>query len=187
MKKLLLAAVTLLPAVAMAHEGDHSMLNMYAGFWHPLNGLDHLLALLATGAWLTQTNTPRKWLLVAAFISMLCIAMPVGMLFPNIAFEYGIVATLVVLGALMAAAVRGPLLRAIVLIVVAMVHGFVHGTELPAGEGVVPFCLGLAGSSLMIIGFAAIAGTYTRRHTAGGLIARLIGVATLIAGLMFSL
>lgn len=187
MKKLLLAAVTLLPAVALAHEGDHSMLNMTAGFWHPLNGLDHLLALLATGAWLTQTNTPRKWLLVAAFISALSIAMPIGMLFPSITFEYGIVATLVVLGALMAAAVRGPLLlRAIVLIVVAMVHGFVHGTELPAGEGVAPFCLGLASSSLMVVGFAAIAVAYTR-HTAGGLIARLIGVATLIAGLVFSL
>lgn len=187
MKKLFLAALTLLPTVALAHDGDHSMLNMAAGFWHPLNGLDHLLALLATGVWLTQSNARHKSLWVAAFIAALCLAIPVGMLFSHLTFESGIVATLVVLGVLMATAVRGPrLLRASVLVAVASVHGFVHGSELPVGDGVISFSLGLAGSSLLVIALAAAVGIFTRNST-GALIARLVGVATIIAGVAFSL
>lgn len=187
MKKLLFIAMALLPAAALAHEGDHSLLNFAAGFWHPLNGLDHLLALVATGMWLLQTDTRPKWLVTAAFVAILGIAIPVGMQFAHLTFEAGIVATLVVLGALMAAAVRGPLLlRAIVLLATAAVHGFVHGTELSGGEGVLAFSLALVGSSLTVVVLAAVAGACT--HSAvRNLIARLLGVGAIIAGVVLSM
>jgi urease accessory protein len=180
MKKLLLTAGVLFPAVALAHVGDHGLLNWKAGFLHPLTGLDHLLALLATGVWLAQ-NEPRARLgYIAGFAVLLALAIAVGMQFTHITFEAGIVATLVVLGALMACAVRGPaVLSAIVVAATAAVHGFVQGAELPTGAGVMPFAMSLIASSVIVLGFAILIGKQTQTF-AKGLITRVAGALLML-------
>lgn len=182
MKKLLLTGVTLLPAAAWAHVGDHSLMNLSAGFLHPLSGADHLLALLATGIWLGQSETRPKPVFIAGFCAVLALAIVVGMQFTQLTFEAGIVATLVVLGALLAAAVRGPLaLRAGVVIATAAVHGFVHGTELPGGESAMPFISGLVISSFAVVSIALLLGARANQ-VARGMLARVAGAALVLTG-----
>ncbi|MCR6653268.1 MAG: HupE/UreJ family protein [Cellvibrionaceae bacterium] len=186
MKKLLLTGAALLPASALAHVGDHSLLNLSAGFLHPLSGADHLLALLATGIWLGQSDTRPKPAFIAAFCAVLALTIVVGMQFTQLTFEAGIVATLVVLGALLAAAVRGPLaLRAGIVIATAAVHGFVHGTELPAGEGVTPFIAGLIASSFTVVSIAMILGTKAN-SVAQGMFARVAGALLVLTGFIMA-
>jgi urease accessory protein len=186
MKRMLLTVLALTPTAALAHVGDHSLLNLSAGLLHPLNGLDHLLALLATGIWLAQSDTRGKGVFVAGFIAVLALAIPLGMQFTNFTFEGSIVATLVVLGALVAVGVQGSIaLRASVVLATAAVHGFVHGTELPVGDGVMPFATGLIASSLMMVALAIVAGACASK-TASGLLTRSVGVAVIIVGLVLS-
>ena len=49
----LLALATLLPAAAFAHTGvdSHTHLDFFAGFLHPVTGMDHLAAMVAVGLW----------------------------------------------------------------------------------------------------------------------------------------
>lgn len=185
MRRLIALAPFLFPALALAHPGHHHI-DWHDGFLHPLTGLDHLMALLAAGVWLAQSETRGKWLLIAAFIAVLALAIPLGMQFAHLTFEAGIVATLVVLGALMTMDVRGPLgMRAVVVLTTAAIHGFVHGTELPVGEAVTPFIAGLIVSSMMVIAVALAAGGYVRR-VLSDLPARLAGVAVVVTGIVLS-
>lgn len=185
MSKLFISALFLFPALAFAHPGHHH-LSWLDGFIHPLTGLDHLMALLAVGVWLAQSETRGKWGLIAGFIVVLALAIPLGMQFGHLSFEAGIVGTLVVLGALMSMDIRGPLgMRAAVVLITATIHGFVHGTELPAGEAVMPFTMGLIASSLMIIGLAVVVGSYVTR-VLSDLPARLVGVAVVVMGIVLS-
>ena len=56
------AALSLLAAPALAHTGAGAGSGFAAGFAHPLFGLDHLLAMLAVGAWgLCSAAAPSGW------------------------------------------------------------------------------------------------------------------------------
>jgi urease accessory protein len=181
MKKLIAFALVMFPAVTLAHVGDHGLHNWSAGFLHPLTGLDHMLALVATGLWLAQSETRGKLGFTAGFALVLALAMVVGMQFTHVTLEAGIIATLVVLGALMACAIRGPLaLRALAVAATAAIHGFVHGTELPANAAT--FAAALILSSLLVLGAALLAGTQIRTW-AQGLVARIAGAVLILLGL----
>jgi len=182
MKKLVLIVLALLPVTAMAHVGDHSLINWKAGFLHPLTGLDHLLALIATGLWLAQGDARGRWGLIAGFGGVLALAIAVGMQFITTTFEVGIIASLVALGALLAGAVRGPqVLRALILAATAAIHGFIHGTELPADGGVALFACALVMSSVGIIGIAMMIGLQSQKF-AKGVLARIAGAALMLFG-----
>ena len=60
MRKLLVAALTLLPTTALAHPGlthTHDLAQSLAqGFVHPLGGLDHVLAMVAVGLLVSAAN-----------------------------------------------------------------------------------------------------------------------------------
>ncbi len=181
MKKFIVSALVMFPAAALAHSGHHHN-EWLDGFLHPLTGLDHLLALLATGFWLAQSGTRYKPGFIAGFCAVLAVAVVAGMGFPQFTFEAGIVASLVVLGSLLAAAVRGPLvLRAGVVIATAAVHGFVHGTELPASGSVIPFIIGLVLCSGLVVTAATLVGVQAN-NVARGLVARVAGVALVLTG-----
>ncbi|WP_088282578.1 HupE/UreJ family protein [Ideonella sp. A 288] len=51
-----LLALPLLPSLAVAHVGAGSTMDFAAGLAHPLYGADHLLAMVAVGAWLAARS-----------------------------------------------------------------------------------------------------------------------------------
>lgn len=176
MKKLLITVLVLLPAAAAAHVGDHSLLDWKTGFLHPLTGPDHLLALLATGVWLAQSDRRAQWVSVTGFAALLALAIVAGSQFSSATFEMGILATLVALGALLACAVHGSiLLRTLVTAATAAIHGFVHGTELPVADGAALFAVTLVLSSVALIGAALLAGRLLQAF-AKGMLARAAGI-----------
>lgn len=180
MKKLIAFALVMFPAVALAHPGHHHV-DWLDGFLHPLTGLDHLLALVATGLWLAQTRTRYKAGFIAAFIAILAVSIAVGTQFSYLTMEVGITATLVVLGGLIACAVKGPMiLRAVVVALTAIIHGFVHGTELPA-EAALPFAAGLLASSALVVMTVLWLGNYIQKY-ATGVVAQIAGVLLVLFG-----
>ncbi|KDS77003.1 HupE/UreJ family protein [Bordetella bronchiseptica] len=144
------AALMLFSGAALAHPGHlgHELPgSMFAaGFWHPLTGFDHLLAMLAVGMWSALTHhTARQavWLPVM-FLALLFAGAMMGMAGVRLpAVEPVIMVSLLVLGLLVASrkAVQGWAGFALVG-GFALFHGLAHGMELPGSEGALGFVAG---------------------------------------------
>jgi urease accessory protein len=104
------------------------------GFFHPLSGADHLLAMVSVGVWSARMGGRAVYVLPGAFLlAMLAgaIAGAAGVPLPGV--EAGIGASVIALGLAVALALRpGPLLGAGIVFAFALLHGHAHGTELGA-------------------------------------------------------
>ena len=159
-----LATIALLtlavPAALMAHPG-HGPADFAAGASHPLQGLDHLLAMLAVGllgvrsALAPGGDRRALWLVPGAFL----LAMLAGGLLalgglPLPGAEWGIALSVLVFGTLLALA-RPPrtAIACAVVAAFAVCHGHAHVAEMGAG-----------GAGAYAAGFLA---TTTALHAAG--------------------
>jgi urease accessory protein len=139
----ILALMLLVGGPALAHTGAGDIGGFAAGFLHPVSGLDHLLAMLAVGMWGAQLGMPLIWVLPVTFPLVMALGGVMGGLgVPIPGVELGIVASVIVLGAMVAMAARPPARVAAVLVGAwAIFHGYAHGAELPAAAD--PFAYGI--------------------------------------------
>lgn len=153
MKKTLLTAILLLlPTAALAHPSiDHHVHGFLAGVSHPLTGLDHLLAMLSVGLWASQKGGRALWLWPTAFVSAMIAGGVIGMMGIGLPLvEPAIIASLLVLGAVIAATVTLPTAAGIMLIAVfGLFHGNAHGMEAP-GAGAALYALGFVLSTITL-------------------------------------
>ena len=142
--------------VAQAHNLAHEGASLSAGFAHPLSGWDHVLAMLAVGLWATQQRGQAVWRLPLVFLILMtvgAIAAGAGLVLP--AVETGIATSLLVLGLLLALAVRPPAAVSMALVgLFALFHGVAHGVEMPQAAPAMAFALGfiLATTLLHLLG-----------------------------------
>lgn len=125
----------LLPALAYAHVGAGEASGWMHGLYHPFSGLDHVCAMIAVGLWAAQMGGRALWQVPLAFVSVMMLGGLLGMAAIPVSFiEAGILMSLLVLGALIAAAVKLPLSASIAMAgVFALFHGYAHGAEMPQG------------------------------------------------------
>jgi urease accessory protein len=140
---LLLAWLTI-PRLALAHSAAGSVSGFGAGFLHPISGVDHVLAMLAVGMWGAELGGSAMWTLPVAFPVVMSLGGVAGILgLPMIAIEPGIAASVIVLGAVIAANFRPhPVVATILVGVFAIFHGYAHGAELPHQVSPLDFCVG---------------------------------------------
>ena len=134
MKKVVLSVVLMSPFLAQAHPGGANTIGLISGAAHPLSGLDHLGAMIAVGIFAVQRGGRALWVVPLAFISVMTIGAILGATAISIPFaEQGIIASVLILGVLITAAVRMPLVASAILVgVFALFHGHAHGAEMPA-------------------------------------------------------
>jgi urease accessory protein len=173
---------------ALAHVGDHYHMSFIQGLLHPFTGLDHVLAMVAVGLWASQLGGRALWLLPLTFPAVMAIGAAFGLSGVTLPLvEIGIAASVMVLGAMVALALRPSLAISIPLIgAFALLHGYSHGIELPASASALSYGVGFIVATLVLhaVGIAAglIAGRLPVRfaaRTAGGAIA-VLGVALLV-------
>jgi len=130
-----LALWALLPGLALGHvesgvAGDGGFVS---GLIHPVTGLDHVVAMVAVGLWGAVLGAPAIWVLPIAFPLIMTIGAVLGILgLPVPAIDLGIALSAIVLGGMVAANTRPPLVIAFVLIAFfAIYHGYPHGAALP--------------------------------------------------------
>ncbi|MFA6287242.1 MAG: HupE/UreJ family protein [Opitutaceae bacterium] len=179
-----------LPAIASAHpghDGDHGFgWDFSGGFVHPLGGWDHLLAMIAVGLWAAQLGGRARWLVPAAFVSVMTLGAVLGHGGLQIAgTEQGIAASVLVLGLLVATAARLPAAASMAIVgVFALFHGLAHGAEMPATSAGLSYGLGFVLATSLLHAAGLGLGQLTARksavipQTAGAAIA-LVGVAML--------
>ncbi len=141
-------ALLAIPSPLAAHEGGAAA-GLLSGLYHPISGLDHVLAMLAVGIWGAQLGPPAIWVLpvtfpmVMAFGGMLAL---IGVPLPSV--EIGIGLSALFLGLMVAFEFQPPLRAAAVLVgFFAVFHGYAHGAELPEGQSGILYSIGFVAST----------------------------------------
>lgn len=158
----------LLPSFAYAHVGVGETSGFMHGLAHPASGLDHVCAMLAVGLWAAQTGGRSVWAVPLTFVSVMALGGALPMLGISLPFvEQGIVLSVLLLGVLIAASVRLPLMLSSGMVgLFALWHGHAHGAEMPALSSGITYALGfmLATALLHIIGIAFGLAMQRRAH-----------------------
>lgn len=148
--------VMLFSAQTWAHSGDSLHDGLLHGFFHPLSGLDHVLAMLAVGLLAASTVGRLVWILPLTFVVVMGLGGLLGVLtLPSVLAEHGIILSLLVLGGLIYRGGYLPQWVGIVLIVLfALCHGYAHGSEMPQRVSIISYAIGfmLATSLLHLCG-----------------------------------
>jgi len=172
---------------ASAHSDAAGMAGGFmSGFFHPLLGWDHVIAMVAVGLWGAFLGMPALWLLPVVFPLVMTVGGALGVMgVPLPAVETGIALSAVALGAVVAAALRPPLWVAAVLVgVFAIFHGHAHGTELPDAADPVAYSLGFV-MATGLLHLAGIALGLVTRWPAGITAVRAVGAGIAVGGLGF--
>lgn len=186
-----IALIVCSPLSAWAHTGVGAAQGLGNGFTHPLMGWDHLLAMIAVGLWAGQRGGRALWVLPATFVGVMAIGGflgVAGLALPGV--EGGILASVLVLGALVAAAVRFPLpAAAAVVAIFALFHGHAHGTEMPVTASGIAYGIGFCTATALLHATGVIAPSILSRSVAERPTTwvRVAGAAIGIAGIFLAL
>jgi urease accessory protein len=188
---LLSAALALLcclgsPA-AFAHVGQGDIAGGFAsGFVHPINGWDHVLAMVAVGIWGAQLGRPAIWALPVTFPMVMAfggVLGAFGIAIPGI--EVGIAFSALALGTAIAFAARPPLaVAAVIVAIFAVFHGHAHGTELPESANAMAYSLGFVMATGLLHACGILIGEVNRRQY-GTYVLRVMGAMIGAGGVYF--
>ena len=178
----LLAATATTPAFAQSDLSAMSSLS--AGFIHPLMGVDHIMVMIAVGLWGAMAGGRAVWALPVTFVIAMVAGFTFalgGMALPMV--EPMILVSVIVLGLMVAFAVRLPLAGSVSLVaLLAIFHGHSHGTEV-GGASVLMFGLGFAGATAMLhsigVVFASALTRFTTMSTSNPVLRAIGGLAAL--------
>jgi urease accessory protein len=184
----IVGSLALMATGAYAHTLDGGG-GLAGGLAHPFMGLDHLLAMIAVGLWAAQLGRRAVWQVPIAFVAVMAIGFGLAQLGLSVPVaEPMVVASVAVLGAIVAGAVRMPVgLGAALVSVFAAFHGFAHGIEMPAASSAWVYAGGFAigTASLHLVGLGL--GMSLRRlpiaARLGGAAISVTGVTLMLAGL----
>lgn len=130
--------------MAHAHEATGIAGGFISGFLHPIYGWDHVVAMVAVGLWGAFLGAPAIWILPVVFPLVMAFGGALGVIgVPVPAVETGIAASALVLGIMVAFAIRPPIwIAAIIVGIFAIFHGHAHGTELPNAANPLAYSVG---------------------------------------------
>lgn len=172
----------------LAHTGVAMASGFGAGFSHPLGGVDHMLAMIAVGLVAVQMGGKALWAVPGAFVAMMLVGGFMGMSGVEVPFiEAGILASVVVFGALIAAGAKlSGAATAVIAGAFAIFHGQAHGAEMPLGAGSLAYSAGFVLATALLHGAGIAAGmalnkVYTAR------IARISGGAIAAGGVLLAI
>jgi urease accessory protein len=141
---------------------------------------------VAVGLWGAFLGPPAIWLLPVVFPLVMAIAGAAGVLgLPLHGVEIGIALSAIMLGAMVAGAVKPPLWVAAVLVgAFAVFHGYAHGVELPVGADAIAFSMGfvIATGTLHVCGIAFGA---LSRWPVGRIAVRVAGAVIAVIGVVY--
>ncbi len=173
---------------AFAHTGDGVVGGFYSGFLHPIFGWDHVVAMVAVGLWGAFLGKPAIWILPIVFPLVMAFGGALGVLgVPVPAIETGIALSGVVLGLLVAFAVKAPIwIAAIIVGAFGVFHGHAHGTELPEAVNPLAYGVGFVIATGMLHLFGIAFGFLTG-SSVGRIAVRAMGAVIALVGGAFLL
>jgi urease accessory protein len=183
---LALSLLLVFSSSAFGHSGEGLAGGFMGGFMHPIGGLDHVTAMVAVGILGAFLGRPAIWVLPIVFPLVMTFGGILGIMgvpIPNI--EVGIAVSSIVLGFIIALALKMPLWVAATLVAIfAIFHGHAHGTELPNAANPLAYSVGFV-ISTGLLHLAGIAIGELIRWPTGVYVARGVGAVIALAGISF--
>lgn len=159
------------------------------GWLHPLTGPDHMLAMLAVGAWSAQVGGRAIWIVPSAFVGAMALGGVLGLIGIALpATEIGIALSVLCLGAVIAAENHMVIpLAAIAVGLFGLCHGNAHGLEMPASQSPLGYAIGFLATTAGLHVIGAVLALLLLKRGKGRMALRLGGAATSLAGVAFVL
>lgn len=171
----------LCPNLAFAHAVEGA--GFAAGLTHPVLGLDHFLAMVSVGILSTQLGGKAIWGIPLTFVLVMIVGGALGMAdidWPLV--EWGIVASVIVLGVSIASSAKLPLWAGYLCVgFFALFHGHAHGFEMPYMANPYLYALGFVLGTAAIHILGVVVGVLAHRIPQGDAFLRYCGAA--IAGM----
>jgi urease accessory protein len=179
-----LLLIFLLPSIASAHIGVGSTDSLTAGLAHPWGGLDHLCAMIGVGLWAGQRGGRAVWLVPMAFLLVMAVGGLVGMAGVAVPMvETGIVGSVLIVGCLIAAAVRLPLVASAGLVALfALFHGHAHGIESTGASAGLLYGVGFLAATAVLLASGVGFGWLTCHWRQTAWVTRWAGAAIALCG-----
>ncbi len=175
------------PAFAHPGHGGHELVD---GWMHPFTGADHLLAMVAVGLLAVRMGGRALWIMPATFLGGMLVGgllASAGVSIPGGQFgivEYGISASALVLGLLIAATGVIPLKYGAMLVTLfALCHGHAHAAEMTTGGSLPIYAAGFLLATTLLHASGIVLGM-AMAHWLDNRAVRLAGGLISIAGLM---
>jgi len=130
---------------ALGHTGVGQANSFACGIAHPLNGADHILAMVAVGVWGVLAGGPAILVWPISFAATMLVGFAAATLSLQVPFvEPAISSSIIILGLFVALAVKSPVwLGAVITGLFAFFHGHAHASEATA-VSVLPYAAGFA-------------------------------------------
>lgn len=171
---------------AMAHTGVAAASSVTAGMFHPISGLDHILAMVAVGILAAQQGGRALWWVPASFVALMAGGGVLGVYGAEVPFvEQGILGSVIILGAVVAWGGKFPVAAVMTLVGgLAVFHGHAHGTEMPLNASGVAYSLGFIAvtSALHAVGVGLCIALHKYLEKSATLAARASGAGIALAG-----
>ena len=180
----ILGIFLLFPGMATAHTGVGETTGFIHGLSHPIGGADHLLAMAAVGLWAAQIGGRALWVVPCTFVILMTLGGALGFSGISVPFiEEGILASVLVLGVLIAGAFKFPVIfSALIVGFFALFHGHAHGSEMPAAIGATSYSIGFALATAMLHTVGIASGTFLQKINLEK-VNRLTGGAIALSGI----
>jgi urease accessory protein len=171
-----------------AHTGVGTTYSFADGSLHPLQGIDHLLVMLAVGIWSSTQSSHLFWQLPVNFL----LAMIAGAAIQIAGFtisgaEQVVIVSVLAFGLIVGISGRmSSVLTAGIVNLFAVFHGYVHAAESMAGNSQFTYLLGCLMASVSLIGLGMATGLLSARthnllRLGFGIVASAAGIALLLA------
>jgi urease accessory protein len=185
LKLSLATLVAIIASPAVAHTG-HDVLGFSSGFFHPVLGVDHVIAMLAVGLWAAVQGGRALYVLPLVFPLLMILGGALGVngvVLPYV--EPMIAASGVVLGLMVAFFAKPALwVSALMVGVFAVFHGHAHGAELPVASNAFGYTAGFVIATALLhlagLGLGRVVGA-----KGGEYVTRAAGVLIAVTGAAF--
>jgi urease accessory protein len=186
LKKVFITA-SIMKISLFAHTGIGHSFGFLSGFFHPIGGADHILAMFAVGLWAAQMGSRALWTVPLSFIVMMLAGAALGLNGVDIPFiESGILASILVLGMMIGLGIKMPLLFSSAVVgFFAVFHGSAHGLEMPLDVGGFEYALGFILATAMLHAAGMSLGLFMHKISKSK-ISRFTGGTIAAAGIVLS-
>jgi hydrogenase/urease accessory protein HupE len=161
-QRLCLLGLLLLLTLSISTPLSLTIDDWQSGFNHPLQGWDHVLAMLCVGVWAAQLRGQALWLLPLAFVSVMAVgglAGAAGCGLPSV--ELMVLLSGVVFSVLIVRRVRfSTKINVLIVAFFAFFHGYAHGTEIATSASLLSYTSGFMLATLLLHGLGLLTGRF---------------------------